>query len=332
MNQLRLLYLVVVFFCSEIIYAQDIHFSNWAASPLISAPPLSGNFNGNLRILGNFRNQWRSVTTPYKTVAVSAEGREIIHLLPQLQSGLSISRDMAGDSRWITTQAHLILSYRIPLNPKLTIIPLLGSGLTQQRYSDDNLQFDQQWNGTYYDPSIQSGENYNLFNNRFWQGHHGVSLEHNGVASTTLLGYSMQINSTTNTSSGYDDQRSARTTLLALHRSSIRDDIAIEPSIHIQLQRMHRSILTGVRLYKKLDTGNWHRATAYAGVSVRIADAFIPAIGIEYDQWLGGISYDINLSQLRIASRGRGSAEIFIGTILKKLPHIEPASYCRPLY
>ena len=329
MRAIALLYFLI---CTLHLYPQDIHFSNWTESPLISSAPTTGYFSGNYRILSNFRNQWRAVTTPYKTLAVSAEARDFIPSLPKVRAALAFARDITGDSQWITTQAQCILAYEIKLNPNLSLTPLLGTGITQQRYSDEHLQYDRQWNGTFYDPSLGSGENFTQFNNHFLQVTHGISLGIERGTSHSLLGYSMQINSTNDNAVGFGIQRYSRTTLVGIHQRNLGNDYSIEPSIQMQFQKNHHSLLPGIKLYKALQTDSWHRAIAHAGMRVRIHDALIPLIGIQYDQWLGGISYDINLSKLKTASNGRGSFELYIGTILKNLPSIQPTPYCRPLY
>lgn len=330
MRVIALLYFLFVIMPLHCI-AQDIHFSNWKESAIISAPANTGNFDGNLKIMGNFRNQWRSVTTPYKTAGISAEAKDFIGSLPRLQMGLGFSRDITGDSRWVTTQAQCIVAYEIGLGLNFSITPLIGTGLIQQQYSNENLQYDQQWNGTYYDPSLQSGESFTQFNNNYYQFTHGLSAGIKNDETATLLGYSMQLNTSNENAAGYGIQRSARTTIIAVHRRKA-DEFVIEPTIHFQFQKSYRNILPGIKLYKSIETGNWHNVVAHAGVSIRISDAIIPTLGMQYDQWTGGISYDVNLSKLKVASNGRGSWEIYIGTVLKKIPRVIPTPYCRPIY
>src|SRR3954471_19404848 len=49
------------------IIAQDIHFSQFNRSPLNLNPANTGLFDGDFRFSGIHRNQWKSVTVPYKT-------------------------------------------------------------------------------------------------------------------------------------------------------------------------------------------------------------------------------------------------------------------------
>jgi hypothetical protein len=52
---------------------QDIHWSQYNDNPLFQNPGNTGNFNGDYRFVGNYRNQWRSVSIPFETIALSAE-------------------------------------------------------------------------------------------------------------------------------------------------------------------------------------------------------------------------------------------------------------------
>ena len=53
--------------------SQDIHFSQYNLSPLNLNPSLTGAFQGDLRFIGNHRNQWSSVSNPYATFGFSFE-------------------------------------------------------------------------------------------------------------------------------------------------------------------------------------------------------------------------------------------------------------------
>ena len=57
--------------------SQDTHFSQVAYSPLTLNPALAG-ANSVLQGVMNYRNQWNSVTSPYKTFAASIDKAGII--------------------------------------------------------------------------------------------------------------------------------------------------------------------------------------------------------------------------------------------------------------
>ena len=52
---------------------QDINFSQFYELPLLRNPALAGIFNGNVRFTAGYRNQWESITVPYRTMALGTE-------------------------------------------------------------------------------------------------------------------------------------------------------------------------------------------------------------------------------------------------------------------
>ena len=50
-------------------YAQDVHFSQFYQTPLFVNPALTGAFSGNQRLILNYKDQWTSFGSPFKTYA-----------------------------------------------------------------------------------------------------------------------------------------------------------------------------------------------------------------------------------------------------------------------
>ena len=63
----HILSLVLLSF-SLIAHTQDIHFSQFYAAPVSLNPAMTGLMNGNYRGTAIYRDQWRSVSTPYVTI------------------------------------------------------------------------------------------------------------------------------------------------------------------------------------------------------------------------------------------------------------------------
>ena len=70
---------VVVVLCLVVfnLSSQDIHFSQFYMSPLNLNPAMTGVMNGNVRLTGNYRNQWASVLRDksFRTYSVSYDQR-----------------------------------------------------------------------------------------------------------------------------------------------------------------------------------------------------------------------------------------------------------------
>src|SRR6188768_2000492 len=62
--------------------AQDPNFSQFFASPLTLNPALTGKFDGNFRIAGNYRNQWPTINRAFITSTIAADFTILNKTLP----------------------------------------------------------------------------------------------------------------------------------------------------------------------------------------------------------------------------------------------------------
>src|SRR5690242_4420914 len=99
MNALKYFFIIVFACICFFAKAQDIHFSQFYASPLTLNPAFSGFHDGTFRVAGIYRNQWRSVTTPFQTFGVSFDMRLLQKKLKKDVFGVGgvVVYDKAGD-------------------------------------------------------------------------------------------------------------------------------------------------------------------------------------------------------------------------------------------
>src|SRR5262245_38456566 len=62
-------------------YSQDVGFSQFYDQPLLRNPALAGFFDGDMRFTASYRNQWQSVTTPYRTFGLGTEFKLPAHIV-----------------------------------------------------------------------------------------------------------------------------------------------------------------------------------------------------------------------------------------------------------
>ena len=69
---MKLLYLLCLlcFMMTSSVRSQDIHWSQFNDNQLFQNPGHAGHFDGDYRFIGNYRDQWRSVTVPFSTMAI----------------------------------------------------------------------------------------------------------------------------------------------------------------------------------------------------------------------------------------------------------------------
>jgi type IX secretion system PorP/SprF family membrane protein len=302
--------------------AQDIHFSQFLAAPFNYNPAVAGQFNGDWRLIGNQRTQWRSVTQPYQTVGGSIDARNPGQL-KGLGASLSMYQDRAGDSYLNTFQINLGASFLSAISADSSHTISVGGqlGITTQSINYDELKFDNQWNGVAYDPGQLIGEsfptqrlsvaNLNIGTAYYWRIDDGRSFTA-GLSLFNLL--PAQVSFLEN--SGI--KRDVRLNVHAQADVEINEQWIASPSLLLQFQGTYKeAILGGTGTYVMIKESGIYR-TVFGGLYYRTRDAGYILAGMDYDNWRVGVSYDINLSDLRPASLARGGLEISVIYIWRK--------------
>ena len=113
----------------------------------------------------------------------------------------------------------------------------------------------------------------------------------------------------------------------------INERVDALPSVLFSRQgTFNEVIMGGSTRYILASTSTAYRAVA-GGLWYRNKDAGFISANLYYDEWTVGVSYDLNLSTLRPASRSRGGFEFSVIYIIKhvKLPKILKFKAC-PTY
>ena len=134
--------------------AQDIHFTQFNAVPLVINPAFTGNFDGMFRVAAIYRNQWQSVTVPYVTLGASIDA-PIVHDLSvddYLAVGLQVYKDQAGDANLSNFTGLVSVAYHKFLGAKVDKVLSVGlqGGYAQKSIDLSKLYFgDEYLNGTF---------------------------------------------------------------------------------------------------------------------------------------------------------------------------------------
>ncbi|HNT70088.1 MAG TPA: type IX secretion system membrane protein PorP/SprF [Bacteroidales bacterium] len=105
--------LFCLFFSITSLQCQDIHWSQILQNETFRNPAQIGLNSNILRLYTSAKLQWYSVTKPYQTYMISADG-QILKRVPhmdQLGGNLMVFREFAGDASYGTTSIALGLSY-----------------------------------------------------------------------------------------------------------------------------------------------------------------------------------------------------------------------------
>jgi type IX secretion system PorP/SprF family membrane protein len=303
--------------------AQDMHFSQFFEAPLLRNPSLAGIFTGDVRVQMVYRNQWNSFTNAYRTGSINAE-----YKLPVgkgddfLTAGMQILYDKAGTVGLTTTHLLPAINYHKSLNSNKTTYLSFGfmGGLVEKSIDRSKITTNSQYDGLAYNPALADGESFSAAKYDYFDGSFGASFNSAfgpNNANTYFIGVAYH---------HFNRPRNSfyRTVVAALNPKYVISGgmkLIIDDKTYFTLQA-DQSIqgafneTIGGALYSiKIGEPDEPVYTLHAGAFLRWKDALIPVIKIDYNPFSIALSYDVNVSQLKTASQGRGGVELSISYI-----------------
>lgn len=308
--------------CSLLGYAQDIHWSQYFSNPLYLNPAFSGDFDGDIRLVANYRDQYRSVTKPFNTIALSGDFK--MEQIPQLAFGAQLFHDVAGDGSLRTFDFKLAPSYHLFLGRDSSHRIRAGMEISgNSRSLDPNaFYYDKQFDGIKFDPSIPSSENFAT--SQVFNLNAGLGLSYQkqfGKGKSFLI--STSFNNLLRPNQSFfqaQNKRMVRTTLFSQMELPIpKTDLIVLPSLLVQFQGSYRELILGSRLRYTLENRMGAYRALDMGLFLRNNDALYVNLGIHYNRYYGAISYDFNVSKLNIASNYRGGLEMSFRYIIVRI-------------
>jgi type IX secretion system PorP/SprF family membrane protein len=133
------------------ILSQDLHFSLYEYSPLFLNPANTGNFNGDWRIAGVFRNQPAASSDPFRTIAFSFDSR-LSFLQRKIGFGVLAVNDESGLGGLSFNKFYASLSYKQEINKNFFILGV------QAGYVIGSVNSWSNWNYDVGDFSAPNGE------------------------------------------------------------------------------------------------------------------------------------------------------------------------------
>ncbi len=335
----RKLFLVLVFIYGLgsmvcVVQAQDIHFSQFNFSPLNQNPANTNLFDGDFRFVGNYRNQWPSVPVRYNTFSASAEMNfATLKNGDRIGGGLVFFFDRAGDSRFTSLNTALSVSYIKTLDKKRRHLLSGGMqfGLVNRNINYSKLNFDNQWNGDVYDPNIGVDENFIRTRFNYFDLGVGVAYRYAKTERTNFtIGFSA-VHLTQPRQTFYNDNAvklNPRFTLHTRAQIKVAKKADIVPEVQFQMQDSKYEVSYGAHA-KYYVMQSTHTVALNLGAYARSAEAGWLLAGVDYDNLQVNLSYDINFSKLRNASRYNGGFEVSVIYILAKVKKInKPGAVC----
>ncbi len=293
---------------------QDFTVSQFQEMPLLRNPAIAGLFAGDIRIQSAYRSQWLSVTTPYKTMAVSAETKIPAKYQDDFfTASLLVTNDVAGDSRLSRLQILPSINFLKSINDNNGYIALgFIGGLVQSQFDPTKLTFDDQFQNGSFNPLNPTSQTFSKTSITYFDASVGMSYSDRIGENTKFYVGGAYFHANKPKVSFLDDK------VLLKPRSVINAGLSIETSEYDNFyifgdyisQAGNRQGLMGMMyshiIGEYLEDDN---VSLSLGAFYRWGDAVIPAIKLNLYKVSLGISYDMNVSKLSRASQLRGGYE-----------------------
>jgi type IX secretion system PorP/SprF family membrane protein len=309
--------------------AQDPHFSQYNETPVYINPALSG-VAYDMRVVMNYKSQWKSVAVPYKSYGASAEfaiKHKKLNKKSYFTTGLMAYQDVSGDANFTSLHLAGLIGVVIKSGKYSKISGGVMGAFDQRTMNGAKLTWDSQYNGYRYDASLP-GES--IPQTHFIYGDFGAGFNYHYAKSERYIsaadGHRFDIGvSAYNVNVpfySFYGNTGEQLAMRFIHHANFVIAIpqaraSIIPSYIIMKQGPSMEVDAGLMVRYIISDASVHSTTvkpvAFSiGGFYRFKDAFIPQALLEYDKYAIGLSYDLNLSTLTPYTKTKGGLEIAI--------------------
>jgi type IX secretion system PorP/SprF family membrane protein len=298
--------------------AQDFTFSQFYETPLLRNPGLAGIFNGDIRVSAAHRSQWGSVTVPFKTTAVSVEEKfPVGNGNDLLTIAVHMSSDMAGDVKLKRTLILPALNYHKSLSEdKDTYLSLaFMGGMASNQFDPTLMRLADQFQNGSFNSTNATRQKVDRAGYNYWDASTGLSFSSSIGDAKYYVGtalYHFTKPKVAFNFSNDDVHLDERYIVNAGFNMPVSEANKINVFADYIRQGGSRQLLGGLMFGH--DIAEYYEddnaVTVYAGAFIRVKDALIPMVKLDKKHVSLGLSYDVNISKLKVASNWRGGFEL----------------------
>lgn len=325
----------VLFVFTTYLIAQDQHFTQFYASPLTLNPALTGAFSGKYRLAMIYRDQWRNVLdNPYITMGGAIDTRfqfssQRRRTKDAFGAGVQFFSDRVPSVDLNTNQINLSGAFHKSLNRNANQFLSLGVqlGVGQRNVNYERLDFGDQFNGNngYTEPTGEV-----LPENNFSYGDISVGLHYSSAPARGtgfFLGGAMhhvtepQVSFFIDKNPNDNVQFNGNNKLLRKYTAHLGLQIPLGERVqllpramaHLQGPHLAANAGTNIRLLLNdlsgtaLHLGSWVRSVRNEDARFSL-DVAVGMLGLEFNNFLLGFSYDAGLNTLINGTGRRRSA------------------------
>jgi type IX secretion system PorP/SprF family membrane protein len=302
---------------TEAARAQDVHFSQFFNAPLTVSPSNTGNYNGDWRVMGNYRSQWSQVGKPYLTQSIGFD-KQIYIANKNFSGGIFLINDASAISLKVQ-KIQLSGAYHNTISIHSFHLGL-QAGYVNKEINPNSETYPDQFNWTkgQFDPNLPSSEN-NLHDRLgYFDLNAGAGYSIKLKKLTPFVNVAVfHLNAPKESFFSNGNSLKPRTAVNIGTDYPINKTWSLDPSLWVMTTDKASDFMLGSNVYYKLaankanatsiSVGYFHRSD----VSIH-SDASVAAGGIQFKNYRIGASYDFNISSLHAATNYRGAFELAI--------------------
>ena len=335
MKIIKHLILTFLFIGSMSLSAQDIHFSQFYMSPLNLNPAMTGVMNCNSRVIANYRNQWASIlkADAFSTYSVSYDTKIPVGRYDYFGIGGTLWGDVAGSLDFQTLKAQFSASYSKRMggyrDKSHYLVAGVDAGVSQRSIDFLKAQWGEQAVGGVWQETQTSGEEGKWDRNNFVFADFSVGLLWFSILNkdnSLYAGAAFSHINSANVSFSEDPVNSDLTgtdyfskyTIHGGGELKLTERVYFIPGFVLLFQGPSFEWNGGTSVRFNFGNSRIAEQTFQLGAWLRLAnknesslssDALIFSTRFDYDQFGIGFSYDVNISDLKVASNSNGAFE-----------------------
>jgi type IX secretion system PorP/SprF family membrane protein len=308
----------LLIFSNQAILAQDINFSQFYDMPILRNPSLAGIFEGDMRFTSAYRNQWQSVTVPYRTIALGTEFKTIVsrNTSDFVSFGFQLTNDVAGDSKLSRSQILPFLNYHKSLSAykNAYLSAAFMAGPVFSRFDPTKLRFDDQYTGGSFNATNPTRQYINNTNLTYWDPSAGITFSsESGENTQYYVGVGVfHLSNPTVSFQPQNDFKLNKKYVLNMGLTTMTNDIN-KLTLYADVFKQGGAIQAqggGMITHDLIQTEEDNTVSITGGLFYRLNDAVIPVIKLDYYKLSIGATYDVNISKLLPSSQAKGGLEV----------------------
>lgn len=307
---------VTSFFIKNTTSAQDIHFSQFYSTPILTNPANTGISDDDLRVANNYRNQWARINVPFNTLYISLD-KKLSLFNQSFGIGGFIVHDQSSAFNLTADKFLFSLSYSKILNNQQFVLGLQPGFV--YKYYNGGITYGSQFdvNTQQFNPNLPSLENLNQ-NMYYFDMNAGILWRTYFRNLTPSVGFAIShifrpVESFS--SAGEGSRLAMKYTCNGQIGIPINSRFDVTPCFLYGSTTGANELLTGGIIGYNLTSLAIPVKRVYGITMCRInpfqdIDAIIIGGGVKFMKFDLGLTYDINVSPLSSAGNFNGAFEI----------------------